>query len=43
MPKPGDRALDFTLQSTVGEINLRLHLDGKKMVLGFYIEDNTPG
>ena len=43
MPEPGDFAPDFTLQSTIGEINLRQRLDGKKLVLGFYIEDKTPG
>lgn len=43
MPEPGDPAPDFTLQSTVGEISLRQHMDGKKLVLGFYIEDKTPG
>jgi peroxiredoxin len=43
MPELGEPAPDFTLQSTIGEINLRQHLDGKKLVLGFYIEDKTPG
>jgi len=43
MPDLGELAPDFTLQSTIGEINLRQHLDGKKLVLGFYIEDRTPG
>ncbi len=43
MPEIGDRAPDFTLQSTRGEISLRQFGGGKKLVLAFYIEDRTPG
>ncbi len=42
-PEVGERAPDFTLQSTRGEINLRRFGSGKKLVLAFYIEDRTPG
>ena len=42
-PDVGERAPDFTLQSTLGEINLRRFGSGKKLVLAFYIEDRTPG
>ena len=43
MLEVGDIAPDFTLPSTSGEINLRSFADGKKVVLAFYVEDNTPG
>ena len=42
MPEIGDTAPDFTLPSTQGEINLRSLNQGKKLVLAFYTEDNTP-
>jgi len=42
-PDVGERAPDFTLQSTQGEINLRRFSSGKKLVLAFYVEDLTPG
>jgi peroxiredoxin len=42
-PEVGELAPDFTLQSTVGEINLRRFGGGKKLVLAFYVEDLTPG
>ena len=42
-PDVGERAPDFKLQSTRGEINLRRFGSGKKLVLAFYIEDRTPG
>jgi len=43
MPEPGNIAPDFTLPSTIGEINLHQRFIGKKLVLAFYIEDKTPG
>jgi peroxiredoxin len=43
MPEVGERAPDFTLQSTRGEINLQRFCSGKMLVLAFYIEDRTPG
>ena len=43
MPEVGDVAPDFTLPSTLGEINLRAFNRGKKLVIAFYIEDGTPG
>ena len=43
MPEPGNIAPDFTLSSTIGEINLQQRFSGKKLVLAFYIEDKTPG
>lgn len=39
----GDKAPDFILPSTCGEIRLRTFAENKKRVLAFYIEDNTPG
>ncbi|MSQ15559.1 MAG: redoxin domain-containing protein [Dehalococcoidia bacterium] len=38
----GDKAPDFSLPSTQGEINLFSLLAGKRVVLAFYTEDNTP-
>ncbi|MBI4298170.1 MAG: redoxin domain-containing protein [Chloroflexi bacterium] len=43
MPEVGDKAPDFTLASTVGELTLSKVNQRKKVVLAFYIEDNTPG
>lgn len=43
MPETGDVAPDFTLPSTQGRINLRSFYEGKKLILAFYTEDNTPG
>ena len=43
MPEVGDKAPDFTLPSTAGEVSLRALLQGGKLVLAFYVEDNTPG
>ena len=42
MPDVGDRAPDFALPSTAGEIRLRDLLDRGKVLLAFYTEDNTP-
>jgi peroxiredoxin Q/BCP len=40
---PGDRAPDFALPSTAGEISLSTMLDGgSRVVLAFYVEDGTP-
>ncbi len=38
----GDKAPDFSLPSTQGEINLFSLLANKRVVLAFYTEDNTP-
>ena len=43
MPEVGDKAPDFTLPSTDGEVSLRTLLQGGKLVMAFYVEDNTPG
>lgn len=43
MPEVGEPAPDFTLDSTIGQIKLRRHLSDRRLVLGFYIEDKTPG
>jgi peroxiredoxin len=43
MPEVGEKAPDFTLDSSVGQVTLREINRGKKIVLAFYIEDNTPG
>ncbi len=43
MPEVGDKAPDFTLPSTAGEVSLHTLLQGGKLVLAFYVEDNTPG
>jgi peroxiredoxin Q/BCP len=46
MPEPieaGERAPDFSLPSTEGEVSLRALLDaGQRVVLAFYFEDGTP-
>ncbi len=42
MPEVGDEAPDFTLPSTEGELRLRQLAAGKKVLLAFYTEDNTP-
>lgn len=42
MPEPGEKAPDFTLPSTHGDVSLgELTADGK-VLLAFYTEDNTP-
>ena len=43
MPEPGEKAPDFTLDSTAGQVTLSEINRGGKIVLAFYIEDNTPG
>ncbi|MBI4339312.1 MAG: peroxiredoxin [Chloroflexi bacterium] len=42
MPQVGDKAPDFTLPSTEGPVTLSQFARGKKVVLAFYTEDNTP-
>ena len=42
MPEAGDEAPDFRLASTEGDLRLRELAAGKKVVLAFYTEDNTP-
>jgi peroxiredoxin Q/BCP len=42
MPDVGDKAPDFALPSTVGDVRLSELVAGKKLVLAFYTEDNTP-
>jgi thioredoxin-dependent peroxiredoxin len=42
MPDKGDQAPDFTLPSTEGNISLSEIASGKKVLLAFYMEDNTP-
>ena len=42
MPEIGQLAPDFTLPSTLGDLNLRSYNEGKKLIIAFYIEDNTP-
>ena len=42
MPEIGDLAPDFTLPSTLGGLNLRAFNDSKRLIIAFYIEDNTP-
>jgi peroxiredoxin Q/BCP len=42
MPDVGQQAPDFQLPSTAGEIRLSDVTAGKKVVLAFYTEDNTP-
>jgi peroxiredoxin len=39
---PGQRAPDFTLPSTKGQLTLSQFLQGKRVVLAFYVEDATP-
>ncbi len=42
MPEAGDEAPDFALPSTAGELRLSQLVAGKKVLLAFYSEDNTP-
>lgn len=42
MPDAGDRAPDFALPATTGEVRLREMLAAGRVVLAFYTEDNTP-
>ncbi len=42
MPEVGDQAPDFSLPSTEGEVRLSDLASRKKVVLAFYVEDNTP-
>lgn len=42
MPQPGERAPDFTLPSTEGDVSLAGLLSRGKLVLAFYAEDATP-
>lgn len=39
----GQKAPDFTLPSTVGDITLSRLLATQRVVLAFYTEDSTPG
>ena len=39
----GEMAADFTLPSTAGSLTLSQEWQELKVVLAFYIEDNTPG
>ena len=39
----GEQAPNFTLPSTVGPLTLSQVWQDQKVVLAFYIEDNTPG
>ena len=39
----GDTAADFTLPSNAGSLTLSREWQDRKVVLAFYIEDNTPG
>ncbi|MFQ5880822.1 MAG: redoxin domain-containing protein [Dehalococcoidia bacterium] len=41
-PQVGQPAPDFALPSTHGQVTLSLLAAGKKVVLAFYAEDNTP-
>ena len=43
MVQVGEQAPDFTLPSTVGPLTLSEVWRDRKVVLAFYIEDNTPG
>ncbi len=43
MFQAGERAADFTLPSTAGSLTLSREWQDRKLVLAFYIEDNTPG
>jgi peroxiredoxin Q/BCP len=40
--KVGDRAPDFAVESTEGEVNLRDYR-GRNLVIYFYVRDETPG
>lgn len=42
MPEVGDKAPDFTLPSTEGDIRLSDLAAESKVLLAFYAEDNTP-
>lgn len=42
MPEAGDKAPDFTLPSTDGDITLSDLTAKSKVLLAFYTEDNTP-
>jgi peroxiredoxin len=42
MPDVGDKAPDFTLPSTEGDIKLSELTASSKVLLAFYSEDNTP-
>lgn len=43
MLQTGEMAADFTLPSTAGSLTLSREWRDGKVVLAFYIEDNTPG
>ena len=43
MLQTGEPAADFTLLSTEGSLTLSREWQDRKVVLAFYIEDNTPG
>lgn len=43
MVQVGEQAPDFTLPSTAGPLTLSEVWRDRKVVLAFYIEDNTPG
>ena len=42
MPRVGEQAPDFALPSTEGELRLSEIAARKKVLLAFYVEDNTP-
>lgn len=42
MPEAGDKAPDFTLPSTEGDVTLSELTANSKVILAFYTEDNTP-
>jgi peroxiredoxin Q/BCP len=42
MPEVGDRAPDFVLSSTEGDVRLSDSFERGKVVLAFYYEDSTP-
>jgi peroxiredoxin len=43
MPEVGEQSPDFTLDGTDGRTSLEETNRGQKVILAFYIEDNTPG
>ena len=43
MPENGQMAPDFTLPSTCGPLTLSQLWQERKVVLAFYVEDDTPG
>ena len=43
MPENGQMVPDFTLPSTCGPLTLSQLWQERKVVLAFYIEDDTPG